>query len=69
LQIYVVLALGEFSNFKTCCRDLKVTLAIAGLAVVLLSIVSAAGFFGYLGVSCSMIIFQILPFLVSCLST
>ena len=40
------------------------TLAISGLAIVLLSIVSSAGFFGYLGVSCAMIIFQILPFLV-----
>ena len=42
----------------------QVTLAISGLAIVLLSIVSSAGFFGYLGVSCAMIIFQILPFLV-----
>ena len=50
--------------FNSNLHSSQVTLAISGLAIVLLSIVSSAGFFGYLGVSCAMIIFQILPFLV-----
>ncbi len=63
-QLYVVLVLGEVHSLRTCCRDMKVTLGIGGLAICLFSIISAAGFFSYVGVSCSMIIFQILPFLV-----
>ena len=52
------------STWRTSLSLSQITLAVSGLAIVLLSIVSAAGFFGYLGVSCAMIIFQILPFLV-----
>ena len=68
MLIYVVLSLGKISSWKRLCVDVKLTLAVCGTIVVLLSITSAVGVYGHVGVPTTLIIFQILPFLVSPIS-
>ena len=41
-----------------------VFLSLFGVALVLLSVVAAVGFFGFVGTPSTLITFQILPFLV-----
>ena len=66
MLLYVVLSLGYTSS--SGCSSLagatRVTLALAGTALVLLSIVAAGGMLGYAGVDTTLVVFQILPFLV-----
>lgn len=42
----------------------KITLAVGGIAVVLASVACSFGFFGYLGVSTTMLTIEVIPFLV-----
>ena len=42
----------------------KVTLGLAGIMIVLLSVAASVGVFGYVGVAATLIIFEIIPFLV-----
>lgn len=44
--------------------DSKVTLGLGGVAVVLGAVTAAMGFFSYLGVPSSLVILQVVPFLV-----
>lgn len=44
--------------------DSKVTLGLGGVAVVLGAVMAAMGFFSYLGVPSSLVILQVVPFLV-----
>ncbi|CAB4061820.1 NPC1 [Lepeophtheirus salmonis] len=58
--VYVSFALTDFRNKKY----FGITLAIAGIFMVLGSILSTTGLFGFIGVKATMIIFEIVPFLV-----
>lgn len=62
--IYILLALGESSNLKTLLIDGRFTLGFIGVLIVLLSVVSSLGFFFYLGVAATLIIVEVIPFLV-----
>lgn len=42
----------------------KITLAVGGIAVVLISVACSLGFFGYLGVQTTMLTIEVIPFLV-----
>jgi len=42
----------------------KVTLGVGGVIIVLLSVCASVGLFGFLGVPATLIIFEIIPFLV-----
>jgi len=42
----------------------KVTLGVAGIVLVLLSVGSSIGVLGYLGIESTLLIFEIIPFLV-----
>lgn len=44
--------------------DSKATLGLGGVAVVLGAVVAAMGFFSYLGVPSSLVVLQVVPFLV-----
>ena len=44
--------------------DSKATLGLGGVAVVLGAVVASMGFFSYLGVPSSLVILQVVPFLV-----
>lgn len=59
-----MLSLGKISSCGRFSVDVKIILGIGGTILVLLSIVAAIGIFGYIGVSTTLIVFQILPFLV-----
>ena len=77
---YVMLSLGRVrvggyganddwkQKISHLATDVKVSLSLAGTTCVLLSIFGSVGLFGYLGVKTTLIIFQILPFLVNWLS-
>ena len=44
--------------------DSKITLGIGGVIIVLLSVVASIGFYGYIGVPATLIIIEVIPFLV-----
>ncbi|XP_059468313.1 NPC intracellular cholesterol transporter 1 isoform X2 [Neocloeon triangulifer] len=62
--MYIALALGQM---KTCDRllvDSKVTLGLGGVIIVLASVACSVGIFGYIGVPATLIIIEVIPFLV-----
>ncbi|XP_054268696.1 NPC intracellular cholesterol transporter 1-like [Macrosteles quadrilineatus] len=61
---YIALALGQIHQCNTMLMDSKITVGLAGVVVVLMSIVCSVGFFGYIGVPATLIIFEVIPFLV-----
>lgn len=61
---YIAISLG---NLTTCSRlliDSKVTLGLGGVAIVLASVISSVGLFGFIGVPATLIIIEVIPFLV-----
>ncbi|CAD7680480.1 unnamed protein product [Nyctereutes procyonoides] len=62
--LYITLALGSYSSWRRVPVDSKVTLGLGGVAVVLGAVTAAMGFFSYLGVPSSLVILQVVPFLV-----
>ncbi|XP_045350113.1 NPC1-like intracellular cholesterol transporter 1 isoform X2 [Leopardus geoffroyi] len=62
--LYISLALGSYSSWRRVAVDAKVTLGLGGVAVVLGAVTAAMGFFSYLGVPSSLVILQVVPFLV-----
>ncbi|XP_004839969.1 Niemann-Pick C1-like protein 1 [Heterocephalus glaber] len=62
--LYIFLALGSYSRCELVPVECKATLGLGGVAVVLGSVVAAMGFYSYLGVPSSLVIFQVVPFLV-----
>uniref|UniRef100_A0A8C5XGA1 NPC1 like intracellular cholesterol transporter 1 n=1 Tax=Microcebus murinus TaxID=30608 RepID=A0A8C5XGA1_MICMU len=62
--LYISLALGSYSRCSRVLVDSKATLGLGGVAVVLGSVMAAMGFFSYLGVRSSLVILQVVPFLV-----
>ncbi|XP_074144554.1 NPC1-like intracellular cholesterol transporter 1 [Sminthopsis crassicaudata] len=62
--LYITLALGRYSRCSSILVDSKVTLGLGGVLVVLGSVLSSMGFFSYVGIPSSMVIIQVVPFLV-----
>ncbi|XP_074593039.1 NPC intracellular cholesterol transporter 1-like isoform X2 [Brevipalpus obovatus] len=62
--IYILLALGESTSFSSLLIDGRFTLGFIGVLIVLLSVVSSLGFFFYLGIPATLIIVEVIPFLV-----
>ncbi|XP_043836924.1 NPC1-like intracellular cholesterol transporter 1 [Dromiciops gliroides] len=62
--LYIALALGRYSSCSHILVDSKVTVGLGGVLVVLGSVLSSMGFFSYLGIPSSMVIIQVVPFLV-----
>lgn len=52
------------SCFESFMVDMKFSLGIAGVAIVMLSVSASIGFFSYLSVKATLIIFEVIPFLV-----
>ncbi|XP_078473552.1 NPC1-like intracellular cholesterol transporter 1 [Lampetra planeri] len=61
---YIALALGEYSSWKRVLIDSKVTLGLGGIFVVLASVAAAMGVFAYAGVPSSLVILEVVPFLI-----
>ncbi|XP_059499854.1 NPC1-like intracellular cholesterol transporter 1 [Stegostoma tigrinum] len=62
--IYIALALGEYTSWRTIMVDSKVTLGLGGILVVLGAVFASMGFYAYAGVPSSLIILEVVPFLV-----
>ncbi|XP_007954611.1 NPC1-like intracellular cholesterol transporter 1 [Orycteropus afer afer] len=62
--LYITLALGSYSSKCRVLVDSKATLGLGGVTIVLGAVMAAMGFFAYVGVPSSLVIFQVVPFLV-----
>ena len=62
--LYVTLTLGHIRSLRTCLIDLKISVGFIGVLFVLLSVISSIGFYSYCGVAGTLIIFEVIPFLV-----
>ncbi|XP_076838212.1 NPC intracellular cholesterol transporter 1 [Brachyhypopomus gauderio] len=62
--IYVSLALGHIHSFSRILVDSKISLGVAGILIVLSSVVCSLGIFSYAGVPLTLIVIEVIPFLV-----
>ncbi|XP_037025848.1 NPC intracellular cholesterol transporter 1 homolog 1b [Bradysia coprophila] len=62
--IYIAIALGKIRSCRYLMIETKITLATGGIFVVLASVACSLGFFGYLGISTTMLTIEVIPFLV-----
>lgn len=61
---YITVSLGEFHECKTLLVESKFTLGLFGVLIVLVSVISSLGLFSYIGVPATLIIVEVIPFLV-----
>ncbi|XP_065576590.1 NPC intracellular cholesterol transporter 1-like isoform X2 [Artemia franciscana] len=61
---YIAFALGQFRSVTTAMVDSKLTLGIGGILIVVLSVITSIGFYGFIGVPSTLIIMEVIPFLV-----
>ncbi|XP_072021310.1 NPC intracellular cholesterol transporter 1-like [Amphiura filiformis] len=61
---YVTIALGQFGSCDRLLIDSHVTLGLAGVIIVLLSVSSSIGIMAYLKVPATLIVIEVVPFLV-----
>lgn len=63
---YIAISLGhvEFRQYSRILIDSKITLGIGGVVIVLASVVSSVGMFGFVGIPATLIIVEVIPFLV-----
>ncbi|XP_071451302.1 NPC intracellular cholesterol transporter 1 isoform X2 [Hetaerina americana] len=61
---YIAIALGQIRNCRQLLVDSKVTLGLGGVLIVLASVSSSVGLFGFIGVPATLIIIEVIPFLV-----
>ncbi|KAI5637788.1 sterol-sensing domain of SREBP cleavage-activation domain-containing protein [Phthorimaea operculella] len=61
---YIAISLGRFTTFSRLLIDSKVTLGLGGVLIVLASVVCSIGMFGFIGVPATLIIVEVIPFLV-----
>ncbi|KAM9845012.1 NPC intracellular cholesterol transporter 1 [Aulostomus maculatus] len=62
--IYISLALGHIHSFRRVMVDSKISLGIAGILIVLSSVSSSLGIFSYVGIPLTLIVIEVIPFLV-----
>ncbi|KAJ4880028.1 Patched family protein [Raphanus sativus] len=62
--VYISVTLGDAPQFSTFFISSKVLLGLSGVVLVLLSVLGSVGFFSALGVKSTLIIMEVIPFLV-----
>jgi Niemann-Pick C1 protein len=62
--LYIALALGRIRDIPHLFVDMKVSLGVAGVALVTLSVWASVGIFSYMKIPTTLIIFEVIPFLV-----
>ncbi|XP_037131610.1 NPC intracellular cholesterol transporter 1 isoform X1 [Syngnathus acus] len=62
--VYISLALGHINSCRRLLVDSKISLAIAGIVIVLSSVASSLGIFSYAGIPLTLIVIEVIPFLV-----
>ncbi|KAL2538045.1 Patched family protein [Forsythia ovata] len=61
---YISLTLGDTPRFSSYYISSKVLLALSGVMLVMLSVLGSVGFFSSIGVKSTLIIMEVIPFLV-----
>ncbi|CAG5121501.1 unnamed protein product [Candidula unifasciata] len=61
---YITICLGQYTSFSRILVDAKISLGLAGVIIVLLSVGASLGFYSYLGIPSTLIIIEVVPFLV-----
>ncbi|KFM58254.1 Niemann-Pick C1 protein, partial [Stegodyphus mimosarum] len=61
---YVSITLGQYHSPSLICVKSKMLLGLTGVLIVLASVVSSLGIFSYFGVPATLIIIEVIPFLV-----
>ncbi|XP_054841325.1 NPC intracellular cholesterol transporter 1 [Eublepharis macularius] len=62
--VYISIALGRIKSARRFLVDSKISLGIAGVLIVLSSVACSLGIFSYFGVSLTLIVIEVIPFLV-----
>uniref|UniRef100_A0A673HJC5 NPC1 like intracellular cholesterol transporter 1 n=1 Tax=Sinocyclocheilus rhinocerous TaxID=307959 RepID=A0A673HJC5_9TELE len=62
--LYIAVALGEYSSCKRILVDSKFLVGLGGILVVGCSVMASMGFYAWIGVPSSLVILQVVPFLV-----
>ncbi|XP_055525163.1 NPC intracellular cholesterol transporter 1 homolog 1b [Wyeomyia smithii] len=62
--VYITISLGRITGLRTFFKESKITLAVGGIAIVLVSVACSLGFFGYLRLATTMLTIEVIPFLV-----
>uniref|UniRef100_A0A6J0SLY2 NPC1-like intracellular cholesterol transporter 1 n=1 Tax=Pogona vitticeps TaxID=103695 RepID=A0A6J0SLY2_9SAUR len=62
--LYITFALGEYSSCRLVLVNSKVTLGVGGILVVLGALLASMGFCSFVGLPSSLIILEVVPFLV-----
>ncbi|KAM9308837.1 NPC intracellular cholesterol transporter 1 [Gastrophryne carolinensis] len=61
---YISLALGQFVQWSRILVDSRISLGISGILIVLSSVACSLGIFSYIGVPLTLIVIEVIPFLV-----
>ncbi|XP_053276316.1 NPC1-like intracellular cholesterol transporter 1 [Pleuronectes platessa] len=62
--IYISVALGEYTSWKRILVDSKFLVGLGGILVVGCSVLTSFGFYSWIGIPSSLVILQVVPFLV-----
>ncbi|KAF7667924.1 hypothetical protein LDENG_00042210 [Lucifuga dentata] len=62
--VYIAVALGEYSSWKRILVDSKFLVGLGGILVVAGSVLASMGFYSMIGIPSSLVILQVVPFLV-----
>ncbi|RVE68465.1 hypothetical protein OJAV_G00092070 [Oryzias javanicus] len=62
--VYIAVALGEYSSCKRLLVDSKFLVGLGGILVVGRSVLASMGFYSWIGIPSSLVILQVVPFLV-----
>ncbi|KAK0092687.1 hypothetical protein PV326_000847, partial [Microctonus aethiopoides] len=62
--VYITISLGQMRSFKRLLIDSKITLGLGGVLIVLASVVCSVGLFAIIGLPATLIIIEVIPFLV-----
>lgn len=62
--VYIAVALGEYSSCKRLLVDSKFLVGLGGILVVGCSVLASMGFYSWVGIPSSLVILQVVPFLV-----
>ncbi|CAG9827164.1 unnamed protein product [Diabrotica balteata] len=61
---YIAISLGQVNTCSRLLIDSKVTLGLGGVLIVLASVISSVGLFAFIGTPATLIIIEVIPFLV-----
>ncbi|KAM3927967.1 NPC intracellular cholesterol transporter 1 [Leptodactylus fuscus] len=62
--VYISLALGTIGQCSSILVDSKISLGISGILIVLASVACSLGVFSYVGIPLTLIVIEVIPFLV-----